>query len=183
MRFRFVLVLICAVVPCTARAQYGAYINFNAQHIDSSARNISDTAGSLSDGVWLFGPQFGIYDDFLHEGPLHLGVDLRGSILSRGDAKFNNGMAGLVASVQSHALPVRPYVMVSAGVAGFNYGRKQEMTNMLQYEISGGVDTTIFPRIDWKLVEVGGGGLSTFGSGQQGANGTFHISTGLAIRF
>lgn len=183
-KLRAVLVLIAlGLCATTGRAQIGAYVNFNAQHIDSSARNISDTAGSLSDGVWVFGPQFGFYDDFMHLGPVHLGSDFRGSILSHDNAKFNNGMAGVRASVHTVALPISPYVEASAGIAGFNYGRKQEMTKILQYELSGGVDVTIFPRVDWKLVEIGGGGLTTFGKGQGGANGTFHISTGLALRF
>lgn len=183
-KLRAVLVLIALGFCVTAaRAQVGAYINFNAQHIDSSARNISDTAGSLSDGVWVFGPQFGIYNDFMNLGPVHLGADFRGSILSHGNAKFNNGLGGVRASLHTVALPITPYVEASAGIAGFNYGRKQGMTKVLQYELSGGIDLTVFPRVDWKLVEIGGGGLTTFGKGETGANGTFHIATGLAVRF
>lgn len=159
------------------------YVNFTAQHIDSSAKNITQTAGSLDSGLWLFGPQFGIQTDFMHAGPLHLGVDFRGSILSRGDAKFNNGMGGVRASLHTRALPVTPYMQASAGIAGFNYGRRQAMTNILQYEVDGGVDVSLAPRVSWKMVEIGGGGLSTLGSGTSGANGTFHISTGLALRF
>ncbi|MBS1816142.1 MAG: hypothetical protein JSS87_14825 [Acidobacteria bacterium] len=183
-KLRFALVLfVFTIAASTARAQIGAYLNFTAQHIDSSARNIGDTAGDLSDGTWVFGPQLGFYNDFMHLGPLHLGTDFRGSILSHGDAKFNNGMGGLRASIHSFALPISPYVQASAGIAGFNYGRPQGMTKILQYELSGGVDLTVFPRIDWKLVEIGGGALTTFGKGEDGANGTFHISTGLAVRF
>lgn len=160
-----------------------AYINFTAQHIDSSAKNITDTAGSLGSGLWLFGPQFGIQTDFLRTGPLHLGTDFRGSILSRNDAKFNNGMGGLRASLHTRALPVTPFVQVSAGIAGFNYGRRQALTYILQYELDGGVDVALGPRIAWKMFELGGGGLSTLGTGTSGANGTFHLSTGLALHF
>lgn len=184
LRLMRIAVVAAAFVAFTSLAgAQTAYINFTAQHIDSSAKNITQTAGSLDSGLWLFGPQFGIQTDFMRTGPLHMGVDFRGSILSRGDAKFNNGMGGVRASLHTRALPITPFVQASAGIAGFNYGRRQAMTTILQYELDGGVDVSLAPRVSWKLVEVGGGGLSTLGSGASGANGTFHISTGIGLRF
>lgn len=183
MRFRFGLFLVLlAGVFATAHAQVGVYANFIGQRVDSSQRNIGNTSGHLSDSVWMFGPQFGFYYDFLHGGPLHVGADFRGAILAGNGARFNNGMAGLRASIHTHVLPLTPYVQAHMGLGGFDYGRHQDMTKMLEYEVSGGVDTVIIPRVDWKLIEIGGGGLSTMG-GTGGASGTFHISTGVAIRF
>lgn len=178
----FVVLVFCVTLAPVASAQTGLYVNFTAQHVDANSRPLLDTAGKLSDGLWMFGPTFGIYHDFWKAGPLHLGADFRGSVLSRGDAKMNNALAGFRGSVHTHVLPVVPYIQASAGIAGFNYGRRQDLSTVLQYELVGGVDATILPQLDWKLVEVGGGGLTSGGNGG-GGNGLFHISTGLAFRF
>jgi hypothetical protein len=176
--FSILLVLTAA----TVQAQVGLYANFTAQHVGAATGQVFGSAGDLSNGKFLYGPTFGIYNDFLHAGPLHVGADIRGSILSNGDAKLNSGLAGLRVAVKAPVLPIKPYVQASAGVAGFNYGRRQALTNSFTYEIDGGVDLTFLPRLDWRLVEVGGGALTSSGPGANAGNGLFHISTGLVFR-
>lgn len=170
------------LLSSAASGQTAVYLNFTAQHVDANSTQLLDSAGHLSDGLWLYGPTFGIYHDFWKAGPLHLGADVHGSILSHGGAKMNNGLAGFRGSVHAHVLPIVPYIQASAGVAGFNHGGNQDLNTVFQYELSGGVDATIFPHLDWKMVDVGGGGMTAGGHGN-GSNGLFHISTGLALRF
>lgn len=176
--FSILLVLTAA----KAQAQVGLYVNFTAQHVGAATGQLFGSANNLSNGMFLYGPTFGIYNDFLHAGPLHVGADIHGSILSNGDAKLNNGLFGLRAAIKAPVLPIKPYIQASAGVAGFNYGRRQALTNSFTYEVSGGVDLTFLPRLDWRLIEVGGGALTHSGPGANAGNGIFHISTGLVFR-
>ena len=58
-KLRLALVLfVIAFAASTARAQVGAYVNFTAQHIDSSARNINDTAGKLPPPIVKLKPSY-----------------------------------------------------------------------------------------------------------------------------
>ena len=171
-----------ALAPVAACAQLGVYVNFTAQHVGAATGQVFGGAGNLSNGIFLYGPTFGLQKNFAKLGPLHFGADLRGSILSNGDARLNCGLGGLRISAKPPVLPIRPYVEASAGVGGFNYGRKQALTNSFQYEIDGGADITILPRVDWRVVEFGGGALTASGPGANAGNGLFHISTGLVFR-
>ena len=75
-------------------------------------------------------------------------------------------------------LPISPYVEGLAGVGHFDYGQSQGSATKFEYQFLGGVDYTLIPRLDWRVVEFSYGGLSAF-------NGSLHpktISTGLVLR-
>lgn len=169
MRLRFfLLVTALLALPYAAHAQRGVYVNFEAEHVGSSA-GASDQ--------WVYGPQFGFQSVIGHAGPLYLGWNLQGSILSHGDAKLNSGMAGLYLTANTHVIPFRPYIEALAGVGGYNYGQKQSITNSFQYTVNGGLFSTILPHVDWRVIEVGGGELTSHN------NNLFHLSTGVMVRF
>jgi len=183
MKLRALLFSILLVLAAAnAQAQVGLYANLSAQHVGAANGQTFGGTGNSSNGMFLYGPTFGLYNDFLHAGPLHVGADMHGSILSNGDAKLNNFLLGFRAAIKAPVLPIKPYVQASAGVAGFNYGRRVALTNSFEYEIDGGVDLTFLPRLDWRIIEVGGGALTHNGPGANAGNGVFHISTGLVFR-
>lgn len=140
-----------------AHAQIALYANLEADNVSVNAKN------------WYTGGTFGLYDDYYHLGPLHIGADLRGSILKNGNSTYSRVLGGFRAAAKPPVLPIKPYVQISAGVDGFN------TPSHLTYEINGGVDLTFLPHLDWRVAEVGGG------PGNQGT--PVHIATGLVFRF
>ena len=129
-----------------------------------------------NDSVNLLGGTFGGYYDFFKLGPVKLGVDARGTLSSatRGaqkqangpGARLYSGLGGVRAVFHTRWVPIRPYVQGSAGFARTDYGLPNtvngqiKLTNNFQYMGYAGVDITLLPVMDFRLVEFGYGGLS-----------------------
>ena len=147
-----------------ARAQVALYANFEGAHFDTADK-------------FYGGGTFGLYDDFYHFGPLHLGGDIRGSKLSGGDHNSaTRVLAGFRAAAKPPVLPIKPYAEVLAGVASTDIGRVAGSKH-LTAEVDGGVDFTFLPHLDWRIAEVGGQVAG------DKANSNFHVSTGIVLRF
>jgi hypothetical protein len=56
-------------------------------------------------------------------------------------------------------------------------------TNM-EYRIAGGVDYSLLPHVDWRVIEVGGGSILNYniGTGTQQGNSLTTYSTGIVFR-
>ena len=145
-----------------AHAQIAAYASFEGEQTYSK---------------WYKGGTFGIYDDFYSFGPLRLGADLRGSILSGSNSNTSTRvLAGFRAAVKPPILPIKPYAEILGGVS------KTDINNLpggnhAVAEANGGVDFTFLPHLDWRIVEVGGT------VAQKGTDDNFHVSTGIVLRF
>jgi hypothetical protein len=150
-----------------AQAQTGLYAEFGASKVDAPSNN------------WIYGPTFGLYHDFYSVPFLHLGGDLRGSLL--GVSQTTNLYSGLIGprlSLHPHVLPVMPYAEALFGFGHYDFGNDQPSNTQFEYQFLGGFDLTILPRLDWRVVEFSYGGLSAF-------NGDLHprtLSTGLVLR-
>ncbi|HET6215671.1 MAG TPA: hypothetical protein VFE27_01555, partial [Acidobacteriaceae bacterium] len=92
---------------------------------------------------------------------LSAGVDLRGSFAKSGGTSFNTGSIGPRIALNTHIVPIQPYVEATVGLANINVagGSPSNGTNF-EYQLLGGLDFTIFPRIDWRLAEYSYGGVS-----------------------
>jgi hypothetical protein len=93
----------------SAHAQIGIYGNFNATH------------DSLSDGqasFWAYGPNAGIYYDFVHLGPIGLGLDARANYLFGDQYKYRSVLFGVRVAAKTPILPLRPYAQFSVGAGG-----------------------------------------------------------------
>jgi hypothetical protein len=77
-------------------------------------------------------------------------------------------------------MPIHPYIeaLVGAGHADYGQGSAKVTATKFQYQFLGGLDLTILPRIDWRLVEFSYGGLSGLGSSFNPKT----LSTGIVIR-
>jgi hypothetical protein len=127
----------------------------------------------------------GIYYDFKTFGPIRLGADLRGTITDgkQGAQAYFRGtgtriystLGGVRASFHTPWVPVKPYVQVSAGLGRSDYGLFSAGTgpnssggtvvhNNLQYEGFAGVDLRLLPIMDFRVVELGYGALTSFGT-------------------
>jgi hypothetical protein len=164
------IAFIASLIPAIpANAQLGVYANFSAAKIN------------FGDNSWIYGPGFGAYIDHGHFVFLSTGIDARGVVLGTGSStKFDAGYIGPRIALRPHVLPIKPYVegLVGVGHAEFNSGSVQSSSTDFSYQLVGGIDYTLLPRIDWRVVEFSYGGLSVFDSSLHPKT----ISTGIVIR-
>jgi len=166
MRFRSVLaaaaVLFATCLHSNARAQTGAYVQITGQSND------------LTSNGYFWGPTFGLYHDTHSLTLLHLGADFRGSFLKNGSASYTSGLGGLRASIVPHVVPIKVYGEALGGIGVVDNGGS---STHFQYQINGGLEYTILPRIDWRAIEVAYNGFS----GNVGGN-PIGLSTGIVLR-
>jgi hypothetical protein len=162
------LLFVIFAATVTARAQTGIYVEFGGSKVDAPSNQ------------WVYGPTFGAYTDLIGGVPfLHLGADLRGSVLGISQTTtLTSGLIGPRVSLHPHVLPLMPYLEGLGGVGHYDFGAGQGSSTQFEYQFLAGIDYTLIPRLDWRVVEFSYGGLSVF-------NGNLHpktISTGLVLR-
>jgi hypothetical protein len=195
MSFRKAVLLLAAVAIATAtssHAQVGVYGMFTVDRLSNIASsplppppNSTGSAFARSNSVDPLGGTGGVYYDFLKLGPVKLGADLRGSILTtkRGAYVNFNGPGARVYSVlggvrgvfQTPVKSLKPYLQISAGLGRSDYGlytgrpaSDQPLPNAIysnfEYEGLVGLDIKMLPIMDWRVAEFGYGGLDPFGT-------------------
>jgi len=160
--------LLFIVSSMAATAQVGVYGEFSATKL-----NVPNTS-------WIYGPTFGGYLDKGHFWVFSSGVDARGAILGSGSTTLDSGLVGPRVVLRPHLLPIQPYAeaLIGAGHADYGQGVAHVSATKFQYQFLGGLDLTILPRIDWRVVEFSYGGLSGLGSSFNPKT----ISTGIVVR-
>ena len=184
-----------------AYAQLSAYGTVTVRRMT----DIPYTEGSTAATNGSFDPvggTGGVFYDFKTVGPVRLGIDARGSIVNStqsaypsanaGGGHIASGLGGLRASFHTPFVPIKPYVQGSIGVARTNFGTQYntglatggisnttgiQLTTHLEYDAFAGVDLTIFPLLDFRVVELGYGAVQ--GTGHTYPVGT--ISTGIVF--
>ncbi|WP_348267679.1 hypothetical protein P8936_00190 [Edaphobacter paludis] len=182
LRKALLLLAVAIFVTATAQAQFGAYGTFTANRLSNiKSSPLVTTPSAVNNDVSPLGGTGGVYYDFLKLGRVvKLGADLRGTITTtkRGDyinangggARINSGLIGVRAVFNApllhHAL--RPYIQGSVGLGSTNYGLLYDngVTLHSNFEYMGfaGVDIPLLPYMDFRLVEIGAGGLNPFGT-------------------
>jgi len=172
-----------------ARAQAAVYGTFTVNQLSGIKNSPAipactpaplTTCPTYNDSVNPLGGTFGGYYDFFNLGPVKLGVDARGTLTTtkRGaqtlsnatGARLYSGLGGVRAVFHTRFVPIRPYIQGSAGFARTDYGvsntsaGKINLTNNFQYMGYAGVDITLLPVMDFRLVEFGYGGINPFGN-------------------
>jgi hypothetical protein len=166
---RLITVVFCMSLTPSLYAQLGLYGTFTTTKLNVPAYD-----------NWLYGATFGAYLASGHFALLSVGIDGRGSFDSRGPTGYYSGAIGPRVALNTHILPVSPYVEATAGVghATFSQATPSSVTKF-EYQFLGGLDFTVLPRVDWRVAEFSYGSLT-------GLNGSsFHpktISSGIVLR-
>ena len=182
LRKTLLLLAIATFATATAHAQLGVYGTFTAQRLGNLKSSPEATDPSaVNNDVSPLGGTGGIYYDFFKIGPVKLGADLRGSIVTTkrgaftnangGGARINSALFGVRAVFNApvfHSV-LKPYLQASAGVGSTNYGLLYGSNGVslhTNFEYMGfvGVDIPLLPVMDFRLVELGMGGLNPFGT-------------------
>jgi hypothetical protein len=176
-----------ALVSCvSASAQVGAYGMFTADQLSNIAsspipQNSTTPANTRSNSVNPLGGTGGVYWDFMKVGPVKLGVDARGSVVTtkRGAYQNFNGsgariysvLGGVRAEFHTPVVQLKPYIEGVAGLGRSDYGLVSNNTtgavtvyNNFEWQGLAGVDIKLLPVLDFRLVEFGYGGLNSTGN-------------------
>jgi hypothetical protein len=107
-----------------------------------------------------------------------VGIDLRGSFARSSGASFDTGAIGPRIALNTHILPIHPYIEGTIGLGHADFTGAGSATKF-EYQVLGGLDFTILPRIDWRVAEYSYGGLSTINDYNYRPKS---LSTGLVLR-
>jgi hypothetical protein len=165
---RLLVFFFFGISPISLHAQLGLYGGFTAQNPGVPPAN----------GYQFYGGTFGAYLASGRLAILNVGLDLRGSFTKNSADSFNSGAIGPRVGLNLHVIPLHPYVEATAGLGNLNITEASSNVTRFEYQFLGGLDFTVFPRIDWRVAEFSYGGLSVF-------NGSYHpktLTTGIVVR-
>jgi len=188
----FLLAALAVATTASAHAQFGVYGMFTADQLSSIASsplppppNSTSSAFQRSNSVNPLGGTGGVYYDFKKAGVVTLGADLRGSILTtkRGayvnfngpGARIYSVLGGVRADFHPPIKVLKPYIQGSVGLGRSDYGLfvsqppspaplPNKIYNNFEYEGLAGLDIKLLPIMDYRVVELGYGGLDPFGT-------------------
>jgi hypothetical protein len=153
------------ILPAALHAQIALYAGFSGAPISGGNTN------------WAYGPLVGIYKQTGYAAhTISIGGDLRGSFLTRDSFHYYTGAAGPRLAFKAPILPFRPYVEGLVGVGNVQFGDSSGSSTHLNYQVLAGLDTTILPHLDWRVVEFDYSAVTS-----QSVNAKI-FSTGLVLR-
>jgi hypothetical protein len=164
-RYRaWLLFALLLVAPLAVHAQIGVYAGFSGAPVSG--------AGTSS----AYGPLVGIYKQTGYAmGLVSIGGDLRGSFLSHDGFHYYTGAIGPRVAFKAPIVPLRPYVEGLIGVGNVQFSSNNSSTHF-NYQVVGGLDLTVVPRLDWRVVEFDYSALPS-----QSVNAKI-LTTGLVLR-
>lgn len=141
---RFIgLMAFIVLASLAAHAQTGVYAEYGASWY--GIPNLSVQSG----------PTFGLY--YQHWGIpfVRAGLDARATFMGSGSATEDTGLIGPRVQIKPHILPLMPYGEALIGVAHVDVGQGLARTqgNDFEWALNAGIDLTILPHIDWRMVD------------------------------
>ena len=168
MKLRFLVpAFALALTTIAAHAQTGIYFNPVVSRISNSKADTGPFA-FLGDGQTsqIFGGvDFGGYYEFAHYTKTNISIDMRDTIQHSNNASLNSFMVGVrVAAKPMAFFNLKPYGQVSVGAGRSKAPESGAHIEKLQYAVFGGVDKPLNKHVDWRIVEISYGSLSTINS-------------------
>lgn len=182
--------LATALTTVSAHAQGALYFNPLFTNISNSKAD-SGVFAFLGDGVtsrMFYGVSFGGYYDAYRGPRFDAGIDIRDQLVHGNSASLNSFLLGPRVAYKPQNSAFRPYVQLSVGEGRSKPSTNPAHINRLAYEVFAGVDRPIAKHVDFRIIEVGYGGVSTISSANFGYNTSFSasrvldFSTGLVFR-
>jgi len=193
MKLLFSLVLSAIfLIPASAQAQIGLYINPVASHISTSKAD-SGTFAFLGDGntsAWFEGVNIGGYYDRYHLKTVDVGFDVRDTYQGSNNARLNDFFVGARVVGKNLMGPMwRPYVQLSGGAATSRAPHSTISTTRGAWGVFVGADYKLSRVVNVRAFEVGYGTVTTISSATVGSAATslpssnqFQVSAGLVFR-
>jgi hypothetical protein len=168
----------------------GLYVNPLFTHITNSQPDTGVFA-FLGAGVTsreFYGAAIGGFVDFYHAPKFDAGIDIRDTIVNGNNARLNSFLVGARFAAKPIAEKFKPYLQLSVGVGSSKPPTSPIKLNRFQYGIYGGLDYSLHKHVDFRVIELGYGSVTTINSGDFGGTNTFgssslfNVSTGLVFR-
>lgn len=162
----FVPAIALALTTLAAHAQVGIYFNPVVSRISNSKADTGSFA-FLGDGQTaqtFGGVDFGGYYEFAHFAKSDVSVDVRDTIQHGNSASFNSFLVGARLAAKPMAFGLKPYGQFSVGEGRTKAPLSAAHINRLQYGIFGGLDKPLNKHVDWRIVEISYGSVSTISS-------------------
>ncbi|HXS14156.1 MAG TPA: outer membrane beta-barrel protein [Acidobacteriaceae bacterium] len=192
MRLRYVLAaVVLAAVAASASAQVGVYVNPVFTRISNSTPDTGPFAflGEGATSRILGGVDLGGYYNITHGPGMKFGVDVRDTTVHSNNASLNVFSLGGRLEGAPLAGGIRPYAQIAAGLATSKAQQTQVHTNRGMFGIFAGIDYPLNRHVDFRIVELGYGSVTTQNSFIKGgptpigASRMIHVSSGLVFRF
>jgi hypothetical protein len=198
MKLRYLAtVVFLALTTVAAHAQsqgnVGLYFNPIATRVSNSVVDSGSFAflGQNSTSQVFYGYDLGGYYDFFHSGKLNAGFDMRFSDEHANNAMLKNFLVGVRISGSPFSHAFKPYIQASIGEGSTKAPKSTVHVGKVDYAFFGGVDYTLARHVDFRIIEIGYGSLTTVSSATVGAGGNIAIpastllnfSSGLVFRF
>jgi hypothetical protein len=163
----FALLLFAFGIPA-AHAQTALYGQFSASRFNLPTTN------------WAYGGGFGLYSDFQKIPFGKVGADIRYQFTRpASNTTLTSILVGPRLAVHPKVIPLNPYAEFLFGAGRFSYGNNSPTTTQFDWRVLGGVDKTLLPHLDWRVIEVSYGQLNTY----SGHLRPVTLSTGVVLRF
>jgi hypothetical protein len=164
----FALLLFAVSFPA-AQAQTALYGQFSATRFNT----IPNVSG------WGYGGGFGLYSDFMKAPFAKVGGDIRFQFVRpASNTTLFSTLLGPRISLHPKIVPLNPYAEFLFGAGHFSYGNNSPSTTQFDWRALGGVDKTLLPHLDWRIIEVSYGQLNTY----SGHLRPVTFSTGIVLR-
>jgi opacity protein-like surface antigen len=139
------------------------------------------TGGTEKSGLqhsgWNTAVTFGFYYGLRHFGPFDFSADVRGDL----SHNIASGVLGPRLAAKIPVFPIMPYAELLFGESSYStQSNSIRDANSFTYRYVGGVDFTLIPHVDWRLVDY------SYSSGITQFNANIHpktITSGFVIRF
>jgi hypothetical protein len=171
MRFRlFAVAALAAMTGLSAHAQIGVYFNPVVSRISNSTADTGPFAflGSGQTSQIFGGVDFGGYYDFVHTAKFDFGADMRDTIQHGNNASLNSFTVGVHVDAKPLAHGLKPYLQISFGDGRTRPPLSTVHVNKLEFDFTAGVDRALNRHVDWRIVELGYGRVTTIGSDTYG---------------
>jgi hypothetical protein len=192
MRLRYVLAaVVLAAVAASARAQVGVYVNPVFTRISNSVPDTGPYAflGEGATSRTFGGLDLGAYYNISRGPGMKFGVDVRETTVHSNNASLNIfSLAGRV-EAPPMAYGFRPYAEIAAGTATSKAQQSQVHNTRGMFGIFAGIDYPLNRHVDFRIVELGFGSVTTQNSYIRGgptpigSSRMVQVSSGLVFRF
>lgn len=192
MRLRYLLpMLALAIMTASAQAQIGVYLNPVVTRVHIAADDSGPFAflGTDTETRFFGGVAMGGYYDFSHQSAFEAGVDVRDTIVHNNNASLNTFMVALRLEGRKPWFGVKPYVQLGIGAGSSKAQESYVRTTRAEYGLFGGLDHPLAKHLDFRVIEVGYGSVTTTSSSVYGAPTSIpaasllNFSSGLVFRF
>jgi hypothetical protein len=162
--------------PFAARGQYAVAGSFTAQHITLS----TNSNGTANQSAWVYGPTFSVQHERGHF--VKFGFDARGSFLTGSNVGVRSFDVGPRLAITPRVLPIKVFGEVLIGGIGVRPRADSAYTTHFDLQEVVGVDYTLIPHVDWRVLEFAHGNVLGLG-GLPDEDTRNQLSSGIVVRF